>query len=144
MKPPQPFVFWPVNCRAHDYYTLLFIDPDAPSRQNPNLRIIQHWTIVNIENNNIETGNVLTEYLGSLPGKNTGLHRYIFLLFKQPRRLQFYEPLIVLTNVNDRVNFSVRAFASKYNLGKPIAGNYFQAQYDESEEKIISDLGIVF
>lgn len=32
---------------------------------------------------------------------------------------------------NGRVKFSIRTFAAKYNLGAPIAGNLFQAQYDD-------------
>jgi phosphatidylethanolamine-binding protein len=30
-----------------------------------------------------------------------------------------------------RGKFSVKKFAEKNNLGDPIAGNYFQAQYDD-------------
>lgn len=140
---PQPFVFWPVNCRAKDLYTLLFIDPDVPNRQDRSLGNIQHWTVVNIDGNKVETGDVLTEYLGSLPTAGSGLHRYTFLVFKQPRRIVFKEPLIALTNINSREKFSVRDFAAKYNLGKPIAGNYYQAQYDSAWEIITKELNIV-
>lgn len=31
----------------------------------------------------------------------------------------------------NRASFNTRAFATKYELGTPVAGNLFQAQYDD-------------
>jgi hypothetical protein len=39
-----------------------------------------------------------------------------------------------------RINFSIRKFALKYNLGQPIAGNLFQAQYDDYVPKLHEQL----
>ncbi len=42
---------------------------------------------------------------------------------------------VMCLNINrtrtGRVKFSIRNFAAEYNLGAPIAGNLFQAQYDD-------------
>jgi hypothetical protein len=39
-----------------------------------------------------------------------------------------------------RINFSIRNFAVKYNLGQLVAGNLFQAQYDDYVPKLHEQL----
>ncbi|CAG9858497.1 unnamed protein product [Phyllotreta striolata] len=116
---------------ANAFYTLIMTDPDAPSRLNPKAREWQHWLVVNIPGNDISKGDTLSQYVGSAPPKGSGLHRYVFLLFKQPEKVQFHE---TLHNANDgnRGKFNTNSFAAKYNLGAPIAGNFFGAQYDDT------------
>lgn len=72
----------------------------------------------------------MSEYVGSAPPKDSGLHRYVFLSYKQPEKLKFDEPYRSNTNGN-RSMFSTERFVTKYNLGKPVAGNFFQAEYDD-------------
>lgn len=55
-----------------------------------------------------------------------GLHRYVFLVFKQPQKLTCNEPKIPKTSGDKRANFSTSKFMSKYKLGDPIAGNFFR------------------
>jgi len=113
------------------YYTLILSDPDAPSRANPVIREVRHWYVVNIPGNKVDEGETLFDYIGSGPPKDTGLHRYVFTVFKQPEHLQFDEPRVPNTSREQRWNSSTLSFAKKYNLGDPIAGNFYQAQYDE-------------
>lgn len=42
----KPQVMWPAERGV--YYTLVKTDPDVPSRENPSLREIRHWTVINI------------------------------------------------------------------------------------------------
>lgn len=58
------------------------IDPDAPRRGGYN-REFRHWLVGNIPEENIAKGEILAEYVGPAPPKNTGKHRYVFLLYKQ-------------------------------------------------------------
>lgn len=75
------------------YYTLLMVDPDAPSRTNPLYREIRHWLVMNIPDSSIENGDELIEYIGVGAPKNSGLHRYIFLVYKQPNgKIEQNEP----------------------------------------------------
>lgn len=121
------------------------VDPDVTSRANPDVAEIWHWTVGNIKGNDISTGDVLCEYVGSLPAQGSGLHRYIFLLFKQQHgRIQFNEPHVYGNSANGRYNFSTRNFISKYHLGKPIEGNFYQAEYDDSWAQIVADLNFEF
>lgn len=38
------------------YYTLLMVDPDAPSRSNPKNREFRHWLVTNIRGNDVQKG----------------------------------------------------------------------------------------
>lgn len=108
------------------------VDPDAPSRNNPKIREVKHWFVGNIKGNNVDKGDHITEYFGSGPPKGTGLHRYIFLLFKQEGMINYdAEPRTSNISRDHRFHFNTRKFANKYNLGDPIAGNFFEAQWDK-------------
>lgn len=65
------------------WHLLLMTDPDAPSRQYPKLREVQHWLVGNIPGFNVSAGEVLSEYLAPEPAPGTGLHRCVDL----PRKL---------------------------------------------------------
>ncbi|XP_022914164.2 protein D3-like [Onthophagus taurus] len=125
------------------YYTLAMVDPDAPSRDNHTFREVNHWLIGNILNGNFENADTITEYLGSGPPKGTGLHRYIFLLFKQKEKFTFDEPRTEKLSRSHRLNFNLRKFIKKYDLGEAIAGNFYKAQWDsyvDERNKIINSL----
>ncbi|EDV43705.1 uncharacterized protein Dana_GF16395 [Drosophila ananassae] len=134
----QPKVVWDADPNA--LYTLILTDPDAPSRQDPKFREWHHWLVVNIPGNQIENGQVLTAYVGSGPPKGSGLHRYVFLVFKQPQKLTCSEPKIPKTSGDKRANFSTAKFIKKYSLGDPIAGNFYQAQWDDYVPKLYKQL----
>lgn len=49
-----------------------FLDPDAPSRKDPKFREWHHWLVGNIPGFNVSQGEVLSEYVGSGPPKDSG------------------------------------------------------------------------
>lgn len=77
----MPNVSW--TTEPDTFYTLIMSDPDAPSRADPKFREVCHWTVVNIAGTDINNGDTVFDYIGSGPPEGTGLHRYVFLLFKQ-------------------------------------------------------------
>uniref|UniRef100_A0A1I8Q980 Phosphatidylethanolamine-binding protein n=1 Tax=Stomoxys calcitrans TaxID=35570 RepID=A0A1I8Q980_STOCA len=125
----QPTIEWEASDDA--YYTLIMTDPDAPSRVEPKFREFRHWLVVNIPGNHLDQGEVLAAYVGSGPPKGTGLHRYVFLLYKQSGKLEFDEARVSNKSRKDRPKFKAATFAEKYKLGAPIAGNFYQAQWDD-------------
>ncbi|XP_075148657.1 protein D3-like [Haematobia irritans] len=136
----QPKVEW--QAEAGTYYTLVMTDPDAPSRKEPSMREWHHWLVVNIPGDQLHKGEVLTEYVGSGAPKDTGLHRYTFLLFKQPKKLEFDEKHLSKTQGAGRENFSTRKFIEKHGIEKvPLAGNFFQAQFDDYVPELHKQLG---
>lgn len=89
-----PVVGWEAEPGA--FYTLVLTDPDAPSRASPTLREWVHWVRVNIPGDNLpcdgeDGGDDLKTYVGAGPPASTGLHRYVFLLYKQPNGKQSFE-----------------------------------------------------
>jgi len=121
-------------------YTLVLTDPDAPSRQQPKYREWHHWLVVNIPGNELAKGDTLSEYVGSGPPKGTGLHRYVFLVYKQPTKLAPDEKKLTNRSGEGRGQFHIKNFAKKYNLGEPIAGNFYQAQWDDYVPKLYEQL----
>lgn len=81
----QPEISW--NADDGSLYTLLMVDPDAPSRETPTFREVLHWLVINIPGNKVTEGQVVAEYIGSGPPEGTGLHRYVFLVFKQADKI---------------------------------------------------------
>lgn len=82
-----PIVSWEAEKGA--MYTLMMIDPDAPSRQKPTVREYRHWMVINIPENMIDDGLTVTEYVGSGAPEGTGLHRYTFLVYKQSSPIDY-------------------------------------------------------
>lgn len=84
----------------------------------------------------------MSEYIGSGPGQDTGLHRYVFLIYKQNEKLNFDEKrLTKRSSREDRRCFSISKFAEKYQLGNPIAGNFYLAAWDDYVPTLQKQLG---
>ncbi|XP_055551535.1 protein D3-like [Wyeomyia smithii] len=133
----KPTVSWDAEPNA--FYTLIMTDPDAPSRANPKMREWKHWIVTNIAGSDLTTGETLADYISSAPPEGSGLHRYVFLLYKQPGQVQFDEPKQSNRNPK-RGKFQAAEFARKYNLGSPVAGNFYQAQYDDYVPQVYATL----
>ncbi|XP_031249339.1 protein HEADING DATE 3A-like [Pistacia vera] len=102
------------------FYSLVCLGPDAPSPSNPNLREYLHWLVTNIPGTTGATfGQEIVDY--ESPKPTVGIHRVIFVLFKQLERQTVYVP-------GWRQNFITRDFAELYNLGSPVAAVYFNCQ----------------
>lgn len=97
--------------------------------------------IGNIPGHDVSKGEVLSDYVGSGPPPGTGLHRYVFLIYKQNGKLNFDEPRLTNTSGEKRGGFSIAKFATKYNLGNPVAGNFYQAEWDDYVPLLYKQLG---
>ncbi|XP_063388484.1 phosphatidylethanolamine-binding protein homolog F40A3.3-like isoform X2 [Cydia fagiglandana] len=100
-----------------------------------------HWLVGNVPGNNVAAGETLSAYVGSGPPQGTGLHRYVFLVYQQPGKLSFDEPRLPNTSGDNRGGFSIHKFATKYGLGAPIAGNFYQAEWDDYVPILYKQLG---
>lgn len=135
----QPQLNYTFN--AGSYYTVIFVDPDAPSRAQPILREFLHWLVGNIPGSDVSSGKVIVDFMGSAPPMGSGLHRYTLLVFKQPTKIDFVDPVLTLT-AGLRGKFSTKRFVAKYKLGTPISGNFYLAQFDNSVPGLIKQLGL--
>ncbi|XP_073964083.1 protein D2-like [Choristoneura fumiferana] len=135
----KPVVKW--AAKENVYYVLAMVDPDAPSREKPKFREWHHWLVGNIQGGDLNKSEVLSDYIGSGPPKGTGLHRYVFLVYKQPEKCDFSKVPKLPSNSGDkRGNFSILKFSQQFNLGPPVAGNFFVAQYDGYVPKLYAKL----
>lgn len=100
----------------------------------------------------------MAAYIGAGPPPGTGLHRYVFLgkyqhlpptsphhhilitlVYKQQSRIAYSDPKLGLS-VDNRGGTKANDLACKYNLGNPVAGNLFQAEWDDYVPKLYEKL----
>jgi len=139
VKDPPTHINWAAD--ANSFYTLVLTDPDAPSRKDPKFREWHHWLVANIPGNNVKGGEILSEYIGSGPPKGTGLHRYVFLVYKQHGKIHDKEHGHLTNRSGDkRGQWKAEKFAKKHSLEGPIAGNFYQAEWDDYVPKLYEQL----
>lgn len=113
----QPLVRYPVD--SNSFYTLILYDPNAVTSTGYYI----HWVITNIPGNSIKNGDTVLSYTGPHPPKNSGIHHYIFSLYKQ--RSNFSHVL------NPLRTECIHSVLSKLNLNlrTPIYADYFLSYY---------------
>jgi phosphatidylethanolamine-binding protein (PEBP) family uncharacterized protein len=105
------------NLNNNKYYTLILVDPDAPSREVNFNKHYLHWLIVNINNQDKLNYNNLIDYLPPSPPILSGYHRYYFYLFEQKEKYNNPDNLRNKYNINNdaRIKFDPKNF-EKNNL----------------------------
>ncbi|XP_053329409.1 phosphatidylethanolamine-binding protein 1-like [Spea bombifrons] len=124
-------------------YTVVLTDPDVPSRKDRHLGEWHHFLAVNVKGNDLSSGCILTAYVGSAPGKGTGLHRYTWLVYEQTGPLKCDEPILGTASAEKREKFKVSSFRKKYKLGAPVAGVCYQAEWDDFVPNLYKQLGVL-
>lgn len=97
---------------------------------------------MNILSSDISSGEVKYAYVGSGPPSGSGLHRYVFLLFKQlDGKGDFSDlPTVPNTSREGRIKTNTRELMQKFNL-EVAAGNFYQAEYDDYVPILQAQLG---
>ncbi|RWR81991.1 flowering locus T [Cinnamomum micranthum f. kanehirae] len=109
-------------------YTLVMTDPDAPSPSEPTMREWIHWIVVNIPGGtDASQGKEVLGYMAPCPP--VGIHRYVFVLFRQEASTIAVDP------PSARNNFSTREFADRHHLGLPVAAVYFNAHKEPASRR---------
>ena len=134
----QPKVDW--NADKDSYYTLVVVDPDGPSRENAYMRDVLTWLVGNIPGKEINAGDVLYEYVSAAPPKNMGMNRYFYFMFKQLRKLIFNEKRTDKYTIDGRINFSLKNFTIKYELGSPVGFNFDTTYWDQQSNDLYKQL----
>jgi len=130
-------IYWNVDKNSHNYYTIMMVDPDAPSAKTHEYRHWLHWLAVNIpasaatgDHIDVRKGHTVTPYKGPAPPAGSGPHRYVFLIYRQPHQLD----ILSLQNITERTNFKIDHWIEevfgKTNKEKPelVAANFFSAE----------------
>ncbi|CAH8379604.1 unnamed protein product [Eruca vesicaria subsp. sativa] len=111
------------------FFTLVMIDPDVPGPSDPFLKEHLHWLVMNIPGTTDATfGKEVVSY--DLPKPSLGIHRYVFVLFRQKQRRVLFP-----SNILSRDQFNTRKFAIENDLGLPVAAVFFNAQRETAARK---------
>ncbi|KAI3461298.1 hypothetical protein Pfo_017961 [Paulownia fortunei] len=111
------------------FFTLIMTDPDVPGPSDPYLREHLHWIITDIPGTTDSTfGREVVSY--EMPSPNIGIHRFVFLLFKQKKRLQG-----VISPPLCRDGFNSRKFAEENELGLPVSAVFFNCQRETAARR---------
>ncbi|XP_038903758.1 CEN-like protein 1 [Benincasa hispida] len=109
-------------------FTLIMIDPDAPSPSDPYLKEYLHWMVTDIPGTtDASFGKEMMSY--ESPKPQIGIHRYVFVLFKQRGR-----QTVRLSSLS-RAHFNTRNFSEANGLGLPVAAVYFNAQRETAARR---------
>lgn len=119
-------------------YVVIIVDPDAPSRSNPQRKFWRHLLVVDVPGEDLQTGKslsgrILSEYRPPTPPKGTGYHRYQVLVYMQNPSTT----LDLLPEEKSLGNWDPDAFAKRYQLVGPVVTTQFMAQNPEDEAQEI-------
>lgn len=84
--------------------------------------------MVNMKDNNISSGTVLSNYVASGSLKGTGLHLYLWLVYEQNSPLKCDELILSNQSGDHCGKFNVSYFLKVYKLGSPVASTCYQAE----------------
>lgn len=115
------------------YYTLVMLDPDAPSKKEPKFRSWLHWLVINIRDGLVANGTDVMPYMPPTPPKGSGKHRYVFLVFQQEKRQK------IVDTIKKRSKFSINDYASKNSLSRVAGFTYFTTEAKKKRLKRLSD-----
>jgi phosphatidylethanolamine-binding protein len=110
----QPKIIF--NFPAHQLYTIMMIDPDAPSKDKPINKYWLHWLMIN----NDQT---ILDFNPPAPPIGSGEHRYYIYVFQQPQQIK-------LDIAHQRPKFNFDKFVQTHQL-KPIAVVMFRTERKE-------------
>ncbi|CAM0878654.1 unnamed protein product [Alopecurus aequalis] len=109
------------------FFTLVMTDPDVPGPSDPYLREHLHWIVADIPGTtDASFGREVVSY--ESPKPYIGIHRFIFVLFKQKQRQAVSPP-------STRDCFNTRRFAADNDLGLPVAAVYFNGQRETAARR---------
>lgn len=102
-------------------FTFLLIDPDAPTPDDPKFAYWRHWVVTNIPSSesgdgDVKDGKTITQYLAPGPKDESGPHRYLFLLFKEPQGFSVEKSDVGGEEFVDRRSFGAKEFVEKHGL----------------------------
>jgi len=129
-------------------FTLVMVDPDAPSRKEPENGPFRHWVLSGLKPPtpgeievaastereilssdpdplSAQTSNVpISQYTPPQPPQGSGPHRYVFLLFSEKDGGYDVPENAVELDHNNRKRWDAMAFAKKYGLTL-VGANFF-------------------
>ncbi|GAA0183569.1 protease inhibitor [Lithospermum erythrorhizon] len=109
------------------FFTMIMTDPDVPGPSDPYLKEHLHWMVTDIPGTTDSSfGKEVVNY--EMPRPNIGIHRFVFLLYKQKRRDSVNSP-------HSRDHFNTRKFADDNELDQPVAAVFYNCQRETAARR---------
>ncbi|CAN6692139.1 unnamed protein product [Malus baccata var. baccata] len=109
------------------FFTLKIKGNHFPGPRDPYLREHLHLIVTDIPGTTDNTfGKEVVKY--EMPRPNIGIHRFVFLLFKQKARQTVIPPA-------SKDHFNTRKFAEANDLGLPVTAVFFNAQRETAARR---------
>ncbi|XP_015791451.1 protein D2-like [Tetranychus urticae] len=115
----KPMIKYPT--KSNTLYTFMMLDLDEPSPSLPTFRSVIHWLVINVKRDDLQSGFNIYSYLIPVPTPNMGAHRYVFMVFEQPKEFAIGSNAMIAVGSK----FNVSEWASQNKVFGPVAGNYF-------------------
>lgn len=128
VKPPEVAF----DSDPNTLWTLLLTCPDGNLVEEDSEYC--HWFIGNIPGNAVEKGELLMEYMRPIPLSGTGYHRYIFVLYKQDKKLDLssYKKEGPCLSLKERNWSTYNFYRDHQDYITPAGLAFFQADWDSS------------
>ncbi|KAK0430755.1 PEBP-like protein [Armillaria borealis] len=116
-------------------FVVAAVDPDAPTPQNPTNAQVRHFLGGNFEPSRLVRGRAtltnttaaVSNWRQPTPPAGSDAHRYVFLVFNQPRGFNGQ----TLVNATTPISlFNISEFGAAVGLGNPIAGTFMLVAQD--------------
>lgn len=123
------------KAQTDSLWSLLMTTPDG-NMQNSNNEYC-HWFLGNIPENKIERGEQIIDYLRPIPPRGVGYYRYIFVLYKQKKRLDYteYKKIKPCLQLKER-DWNTLEFYRKHQDDLTPAGlAFFQSDWDRTTKE---------
>lgn len=113
-------------------WTLLMTTPDGHLSNSNNEYC--HWFIGNIPGNDIAKGEQLIDYLRPIPARGLGYCRYIFVLYKQDKHIDYtkYKRQQPCLNLSERDWNTLDFYREHQDYITPAGLAFFQSDWDSS------------
>ncbi|KAK2000490.1 PEBP-like protein [Colletotrichum falcatum] len=134
------------NVSRNSRYVLCMIGPDSPTRDEPTERSMRHYlagnfTVEQTKSEVLSSAIILrnstpafNEYMAPNPKSGTGVHRYVYLLYVQPEKMNKMGFDGMGVNMTERGKFSVSQFRKQAGLGRPIGGTVFMVDMGQNSD----------
>lgn len=134
-------------------FSIIMVDPDAPSAAIPTFRSFNHWTVVNITTSatsepnifqlNLSTADTLVDYVGCGPPWESGRHRYIFMIFEQNVEFSANDVASERTALAGRGGFHPDEWFRSRGFSRVLNAHCFESEWDASVDALHAALGFI-
>ncbi|KAK1966768.1 PEBP-like protein [Colletotrichum sublineola] len=134
------------NATRNTRYILSMIGPDSPTREEPTERSVLHYLAANLTveqtNSQILSSALImrnstpafADYMTPDPKSGSGMHRYVYLLYVQPEKLNKMGFDAMGMDMNKRKNLSLLQFRKQCGLSRPIGGTFFMVDMGQNSD----------